>query len=484
MIRAALLALTMLTPIAVTAQPVTPAPAEASAAPLMLDEVLASSARHSPMIIEALAKVRQAEGKLLTAEGAFDTLFKGEAKSRVSGYYDGSIAEAKLTRPFTTNGGEAYASYRVSRGAFPIYEDGNYTNQAGEVKVGAVFALLRDRLIDERRTRLGLADRDIDIARLEGQMVAIGVQGRALQAYQAWVVAGLRLATYRGLFDLAMKRRASIGRQVELGAQPDILQTENEQNIMRRRALVVRAELELATAANGLSLFNRDENGAPVIPDAARLPGVLPSLPQAPRMIGPRPLPNRPDLSSILARLDQAQSRLDLAENDLRPRLDLFAEGSRDIGAIGLGGPSRVGTEGVAGVRLSVPLERRAARGRIAEANGEIDALRSRRRQLSDQIAADVNAIAVTVEASRELVTLSVREAGLAEQMAGAERRRFSLGASDFLIVNLREESAADARVRQIDAEFRLAAARADYATITADRDALGLSRDVTGPQP
>jgi outer membrane protein TolC len=454
----------------------TPAMAQSTTTPLTLEEVLKSSAQHSPLIIEALAKVRQAEGRSLSAEGAFDTVFSGEARSRLSGYYDGTSIEGKLSRPFTSNGGEAYTSYRVSRGSFPIYEDRSYTNQAGEFKVGAVFALMRDRLIDERRTRLGIAETDINVARLEGEMVAIGVQGRAVQAYQTWVVAGLRLATYRGLLDLAMQRRDSIGKQVRLGAQPDILRTENEQNIVRRRALVVRTEIELATAANGLSLYFRDENGAPQIPDAARLPSEFPALPRAPRAANRPALPDRPDLSTILARIDQAEDRFRLAENDTRPRLDVFAEGSRDIGAIGLGGRSREGTEAVAGVRLSVPLERRAARGRMAEARSEIDALRNRRQQLADQIGADVNAIAVNVEGSARLVTLASEEAGLAEQMAQAERRRFSLGASDFLIVNLREESAADAKVRLLDAEFRLATGRGDYATVTANREALGLT--------
>jgi len=471
------LALGALLSTAAIAQPVATPPAwdEAANGPLLLEEVLRASARHSPLIVEALAKVRQAEGRSLTAEGAFDTVFKGEASSRLSGYYDGSALEAKVTRPFATNGGEAYGSYRLSRGSFPIYEDRAYTNQAGEFKVGAVFALLRDRLVDERRTKLGIAASDIDIARLDGEMVAIGVQGRAIQAYQAWVVAGLRLATYRALLDLAMARREGIGTQVRLGAQPDILRTENEQNIVRRRALVLRTEIELETAANNLSLYLRDASGAPMIPDARRLPKALAPLPHASRVADRAVVPDRPDLSTILTRIDQAENRLRLAENDLQPRLDVFAEGSRDIGAIGLGGRSRDGTEAVAGVRFSVPLERRAARGRMAEARGEIDALSNRRRQLSDQIAADVNAIAVTVQGSDRLVALATQEADLAEQMAQAERRRFSLGASDFLIVNLREESAADAKIRQLDAEYRLATARGDYAAVTADRALLGL---------
>ena len=62
-----------------------------------------------------------------------------------------------------------------------------------------------------------------------------------------------------------------------------------------------------------------------------------------------------------------------------------------------------------------------------------------------------------------------------AERMAEAERRRFTLGASDFLLVNLREESLADATIREIDANYRHAAAQAELVAALADREQLGL---------
>ncbi|MGO4863287.1 hypothetical protein ACTP2L_06865, partial [Campylobacter jejuni] len=123
---------------------------------------------------------------------------------------------------------------RLSRGTFPIYEDKAYTSRLGELRVGGLFSLLRDRAIDERRGRDVLARSDVDVARLEREMVAIGVQGRAIAAYQNWAAAGLRLKAYRSLLALAEDRRGGIGRQVELGARPEILLTENEQNIVRR----------------------------------------------------------------------------------------------------------------------------------------------------------------------------------------------------------------------------------------------------------
>ncbi|MEH3106465.1 MAG: TolC family protein [Sphingomonas fennica] len=458
---------------AVVAQPV-PVPAPA-AAPLTLDEVLRASARAAPQIVEALAKVRAAEGRALTAAGAFDTVFEADGRSRAAGYYDGSVVAGRATQPLGNNGGYVYGGYRVSRGDFPIYEDENYTNRLGEVKVGALYSLLRDRLVDERRTRRTLASGDIDIARFERAAVAIGVQRRAIDAYQTWVAAGLRLAAYRDLLALSESRRGGLARQVELGARPDILLAENDQNLVRRRALVVRAEADLRTAANALSLYYRDAAGEPVVVAPTRLPrdaGALTGVTAA-NVAGFAA--RRPDLQTLLARIDQGSARLALARNELRPRFDLRGEVGKDVGEEGLGGPSRTPLEAAIGFRFSVPLQNRAAKGRIAEARAEIDALEARRRYLRDQIAVEVEGIVIGVGAAERLADIAEQERQLAERLAAAERRRFELGSSDFFLVNQREETANDARVRVIDARNRIAAARAELAAATADRAALGL---------
>lgn len=447
----------------------------AAAQQLTLDEVLRSSATHAPAILEAITRERQADGRRLTAEGAFDLLFEGDAQSRAFGYYDGTIVEGRATRPLANNGGYAYGGYRVSRGDFPIYEDKSFTNRLGEVKVGAVFSLMRDRLIDERRGRLGLASGDINLARLDREMVAIGVQRRAIDAYQSWVVAGMRVRVYRDLLGLATERQASIERMIALGARPDILSTENRQNIVRRQTLLVRAEQDLAAAANALSFYLRDANGERRVPAAERLPDRFPELrlpalgPDLARRI------ERPDLEAILVRLDQVEVKRLLAENDLRPRLDIRAEAAKDVGPVGLGGVSRTPAEGIVGLRFSLPLERRAARGKIAEAAAEADGLRFRRKLVEDQILVEVNGLAIQATTADRLLGLAVDETALANRMAEAERRRFQLGASDFIVVNLREESAADARLRQLDAEYRRSAARAELVAATVDRSQLGL---------
>ncbi|KQN30533.1 multidrug transporter [Sphingomonas sp. Leaf34] len=454
-----------------------PAAASAQTTPLTLDEVLRSSARSAPQIVEALAKVRQADGRALSAEGAFDTVFDVDSKSRVAGYYDGTVVEGRATRPLTGNGGYVYGGYRASRGTFPVYEDQAYTNKLGEAKVGALFALLRDRVIDERRTRRTIAGTEIDVARFEAEMVAVGVQRRAVDAYQAWVAAGLRLRAYRDLLNLAERRRSAIGRLVTLGARPEILLVENDQNLVRRRALAVRAEQDVAGAANALSLYLRDEAGAPVTVSDDRMPagaGALAALSVAATRAGPV---ERPDYRAVLARIEQATSRLALAENDLSPRLDLRGEVGKDVGAVGLGGPNRTPLEAAIGFRFSVPLQNRAAKGRVAEARAEIDALGQRGRFLRDQISVEVQGIVIAVGAAERLAAIADEERQLADRLAAAERRRFELGSADFFLVNQREETATDARVRLIDAQARIASARAELAAAVADRDALRLIR-------
>lgn len=449
-----------------------PAATAPAARELTLADVLESSATHAPQILEAMARQRQADARALTVEGQFDLVFNAEANARPLGYYDGSTAEVSAYRPFQNNGGQVYGGYRISTGSFASYDGKQITNQLGELKAGAVFSLLRDRLIDERRGRREIAQADIELADLDRDLVAIGVQRRAIEAYQLWVAAGLRLRIYRELFELAEARQDSIEKQITLGARPAILSVENQQNIMRRKSLMVQWEQNLQLQANALSLFLRDGLGQPIVPSAERLPvrlvdGVSPRL-----MDQNSAISARPDLQALVTRIEQAGIRARLAENELKPRLDVRAEASKDFGP---GSPVRRPLEGAVGVRFSVPLEQRAAKGRIAEVAAEQDALAVRLRFLEEQIGVEIANLRTQVSGAEKLAGLATAEAALARRMAEAERRRFTLGASDFLLVNLREESLADATVREIDANYRHAAAQAELVAALADRDQLRL---------
>ena len=448
------------------------------AEPLALAEVLRSSRLHAPQVLEALARVRAAEGRRTEAEGAFDTVVAGTAETRLSGYYDGRVMGATVTRPFAGLGGQLYGGYRISGGDFPTYEDESFTNRGGELKVGALFALLRDRAIDERRFGLFQADTGIALAETETLLTAIAVQRRAIDAWLDWVGAGQKLRVYRELLAIAEERQDGFRRQAQAGARPAIIVTENEQTILRRRAFVVDTERALEAAAARLSFFWRGPDGRPLVPAESRLPQALPPpipLTASPEARSSQALGARPDLRAIDLRLAQASEQLRLDENLRKPRIDLKLEASRDLGPEGLGGTSRSGTETKVGLTFSMPLEQRTASGRIAATRAEIQAFELRRRQLEEEIIVTLDALDADVRATRRLVELAAREREAALELARAERRRFQLGASDLFLTTVREEAAADAEVRAIEARLRQAAAHADMAAATADLAALGL---------
>ena len=72
-------------------------------------------------------------------------------------------------------------------------------------------------------------------------------------------------------------------------------------------------------------------------------------------------------------------------------------------------------------------------------------------------------------------MALSRQDVELSEAMRLAEIQRFEQGASDFFLVNIREETAADARVRYYAALQRTRVAQANFDAATVNLPRLGL---------
>lgn len=448
--------------------------------PLLPRHVLQSSATRFPDILESIARERAAAGDQLAADGAFDLVFNAEGYDRVTGFWTGGIAKTEARQNLRPFGAQVYGGYRISDGTFPIYEDINFTNNGGEFKVGALFSLLRDRDIDERR--FGVADARLASAQasLDVTLTQVGVQQQALNAYWRWVATGQELETYRELLQIAKDREIGLIEQVARGALPDIALTENQQNIIHREILVAQAERSFAIAANGLSFFLRNKSGDLVTPDVSRLPGdnQLQPLDNLNSVFNANPsdvLLNRPELRTLRVAIDRARNKIRLGENDLKPDLDLNVELSRDVGRVAEGGISRDSTDTIVGFKFSVPLQRREARGRLQRAEAELRAAQLREERTEDQITIELNNILIDLNTALRLSLLARNEVTQANTMVEAERRKFTLGASDFFLVNIREERAADAQIGATRAILNGRLAQTSYYAATMNMDALGL---------
>jgi outer membrane protein TolC len=457
--------------------------------PLLPTEVLSSSERHFPEILASLAELRGAAGRALATEGAFDIVFDADGFSRVDGFYDGSMIEGTVSQRLPDFGGELYGAYRLSDGSFPIYEDEYYTNTGGTAKVGALFNLLRDRTLDPARATRATAQVQRRAAELDVLLTKIGVQQRALVAYWRWVALGRQVLVYADLLRIATERQVGLVSQVERGAVAQIFLTENQQNISRRQALVTTSRRDLMKASNELAFYYRGPDGRPAQPGIARLPrseavGDPQGAATLPDVATLAALERRPELGLLRTTIERVQYDVALAENALKPRLDVGLEVATGLGSIAEGGPSRDSTDTIVGLRFSVPLQQRAARGRLAAAQAELQARAYEQQLLEERIELEVRNILLELAFANQLRELAAVEVDQSDIMRASEQRRFESGASDFFLVNVREETAADARIRLLQAELATRIARANYDAAVVDLDRLGITPLGPGNDP
>jgi outer membrane protein TolC len=443
------------------------------AEPLTLGQVLASVERHHPSLEAAQQRVRAAEGEQLAAEGGFDLSLTATGWAAPQGYYDWGRADVRLDQPTPLWGTTFSAGWRIGRGGdIPDYYGQYETLDLGEARVGVRVPLWRDGPIDSRRARMWRAEHASDAERATYDARILQMRLDATQAYWSWVAAGLRYRIASELLDLAEQRDAQIAARVRAGAIPAIESLENRRVIVGRRATLVSARRDLERAAIALSLFTRRDDGRPRVMPPSRLPEEM-SLPEPLRANVRAEVEDawarRPEMERYRALVEQQRVSVDLAENQLSPRIDLSVGTSVDLGSGTAVEQDVLGTPVVEGsVLVSFPFQLREARGGIARTRAELAALRAEAQLLRDQLAAQVQDAFSAVRAAEERVELAREAAEVEAAVAEAERRRFELGATELFIVNLREQNAAAARAILVDARAVLQIAHAQWRAATA----------------
>ncbi len=426
---------------------------------LHFDEVLQSVNAHDPRIRQAVERLRKAEGNTTTARGAFDPRLEGDGKLVTGAYYDLRSADVELRQPTTLWGSEIYAGYRVGLGInerWPTYRD-DQTLSGGEVRAGIEIPIWRGGLIDperaERARAISLqeaADDGLSVTKLDLELAAA-------RAYWGWVSTGQNREVARALLELAEQRDAQLRRRFQAGSIPQFDVVDNERILLERRAFLVAAERAFEKATFELSLFLRDSEGQPVVADPVRVPEHLAVEPidalAVDRAIQ-EVLTCHPELERARAELEAAEVDQALTRNELAPELKAFFEYSRDLGQLTNTDLDFTlpGNVYEAGIALSMPLLFRDERGRAGAARAAVAEKEEALRFIADQLRARTRDAASAVEAAQTRVELTEEVVDTAAELAEGERRRFEVGASNLIFVNLREQQAAMARMRYIDA--------------------------------
>ncbi len=449
---------------------------DAPFAEIELNDVLLAVETHFPLVLAALEEVEIAEGRLQQARGGFDTRVGALGAFDLEGFYQSETIDFGVEQPLEFWGLNLSSGYRIGRGDFAVYDGKRKTNKEGEWRLGVSVPLLAGREIDARRVSLWRARLARDAAaplvlhkRLEATL-------KAAQSYWKWVAAGRSREIAIRLLALAEDRMAQIDLAVREGLLAGINLIENQRLIADRRSALLRAERKLQESALVLSLFWRDERGQPATPRNEMLPYEFPQPRDVSSLLRPDDedlaLAQRPELRLVDIELERLQLELELARNDVLPRLDAGVFGSQDLGSASSTPDDKEPFELTALLRFQLPLQRSLARGQTRESQAKLRKLTRERQFLADAVRNDVRDVTSALTQTWARIAQAEENVRLAHELAQAERIQLAAGQSDLLRVNLREQQAAAAAGGLVEVYEEYFSALAQY------RFALGLPYD------
>ena len=445
--------------------------------PTDLTEVITSALTHYPAILAAMSDIDAREGELLASNGAFDPRLEGSLNDRLSGYYDGGALDGGFVQELPFMNTTVFGGYRRSNGDFPQYDFDRLTRNDGEFRFGFSLSLLRDRDIDDDRAARQNAGLSVLLQNREFSAEQLSLVQDVYVAWVRWLVTWRLRDAYNELLEISLARGDAIRQSIAAGDTAEILQVENNQAVLQRRALVAEADRQINMNAERLALFLRDTDGNMLYP----LYSPELTIPEEDRDMLSRPVESllqniferRPEIAQARLKQEQSEVKLALAENLMKPKVDFKLYSSRDFG----GGPlALAGSEAVADISFSYPLRTREARGKASAAMAEITGQRHRIRLLMDSLEVEIRQSRVNLDATRQLEQLAVEELEMATQLADAEQERFSAGLSDFFLLNIRERQIAEAQLKRWQAHLQHQVALASYYGATMNLDGLGAS--------
>jgi outer membrane protein TolC len=319
--------------------------------------------------------------------------------------------------------------------------------------MGVEIPLLRDGPIDRRRANIGksvsgqtVADSLIEQRRIEYARAA-GL------TYWDWTAARNKVKVYRRLLAVAEERDRQIAERVAKGDLPEFDRVDNQRAVLQRRAQLLAAERMVKATEYALSLYYRDAKGEPRSVESLEAPSRIPLPLFVPERKIEHPVQEateaRPEFKNLKAQHEQNDIELRLARNQILPKLDLRVFSANDFGT---GNPLLEDPELKAGLRIEIPLATRTQRGKIDYYEARQRKLAFTETFLKERIRTDVQDALNALEIAKARVDVVAKEVSAAQELAQGELKRFELGDSNLIFVNLREQNAADAETREIEA--------------------------------
>ncbi len=433
---------------------------------LDLQTVINSAVEYYPAILETIALRGIATGDQLAALGEFDTKLSASSLTMPLGFYENQRAALSAEQPLW-GGGSVYAGYRIGRGDIQPWYQERLTNEGGELSVGFGIPFIKNRTIDDRRAELLKIEQDVLAVEPLIRQQSLEVALFAADAYWTWLASNARLAVQQELLQIALNRKSQIERSIELGDRPPADNVDNLRLIATRQTALINAQRRVEAAAIKLSLFYRNQVGAPILIGSAVQDATFPPLD-----IGPLPafdsdkqfaMQNRPELQFLGNQAERLRIELQQAGNIGLPELNLIVDASQDVGAPASEKRDKSPFELESGLLGFWEPQQRKMLGKQQAVRGKLTQLQFKRQLIGDKVTAELQDARSALNAAARKYQQTRANAELARQTADIFRSRFQAGDVDLIILNIYEEAEAAAKSDVIDAQAEYRVAQALY---------------------
>lgn len=429
---------------------------------LTFKEYLGYVKKHHPIVKQAELTLEIGEANLLRARGGFDPKIEvdyNRKKFKNSEYYDLINAAFKIP---TWYGIELKADFEENTGEFLNPQNSLPTD--GLYSAGVSFSLAQGLLINDRMATLRKAKFFNQQSKADRDLLVNQILFNASLAYFDWLKSYNEERIYDSFLENAKIRFNGIARSAKEGERAAIDTVEAKITVQNRELSLKQAQLNLLKKKLELSNFLWIENNVPleleetVIPEVKLLTSIDTALQIENRPLNDFDISTHPKLVSLENKLEALQVDKRLKANKLLPKIDLeykFLSQTPEIAN------SFNSANYKAGLQLSFPLFLRKERGDLKLAKFKIqDAtfeLTSQELEIKNKVLAIYNEI----DSYNEQINLIIDIVNDYETLVAAEERKLSFGESSVFLINSREKSLIDAKLKSNEIMNKMFASKA-----------------------
>jgi len=429
---------------------------------LNFKEYLGYVKKYHPIARQAELNIDRGQATLMRARGGFDPKIEidyDQKKFKGAEYYDLLNASFKIP---TWYGIEFKGGFEQNEGEF--LNPQLFVPEEGLFNAGVSVSIAQGLLINNRMATLRKAKIFREQSKVDRDLLVNQVLYNAALAYFDWLKTYNEKEIYTNFLNNAKIRFEGVRKSVYAGDKAAIDTVEAKITYQNRALSLEQVKVKLRKSSLELSNFLWLENNVPielqptVIPDINVEEDIDSTLEIQGVPLDNFTVENHPKLRSLEYKIEELEVDKKLKANKLLPKIDLeynFLTETPEIGN------SFNTSEYKGGISFRFPLFLRKERGDLKLAKFKVQDALFERDIAKLQIRNKVTAIYIELESfidQNKLISDIVNDYN---RLLAAEERKFSFGESSLFLINSRERSLINSKLKMIEVQNKFFAAKA-----------------------